>query len=304
MRTLGLALLCAAGGFAQQRTVAITVDDLPYVPGGLPLSPSDASAANRKLLAALRAHRAPVTGFVIGERVQALGPVGPRILNDWVSGGFDLGNHTWSHPDINLLSVDEIEQEIVRAESVIPPIMKAPRKTPVFFRFPMNETGDTKEKHDTIAAFLAQRGYELATCTIDTSDYIFNAAYVKMLAAGDADSVRKLRKEYIDYSGTEIDYYGRLNAQVFGYEPPEVMLLHDNRLNADVITDILKLFEDRHYRYVSLKTAQSDAAWRTPDTYVTKWGPMWGYRWATERGIRVNGRLETEPPKWIAEYGR
>jgi hypothetical protein len=66
-----------------------------------------------------------------------------------------------------------------------------------------------------------------------------------MLAAGDEASAQKLRQEYIAYSSAEIDYYARLNTQVFGYEPPEVMLLHDNPLNADVIEDVLKLFEER-----------------------------------------------------------
>jgi hypothetical protein len=31
---------------------------------------------------------------------------------------------------------------------------------------------------------------------------------------------------------------------------------------------------------------------------------MWGYRWAAERGVKVNGRLEPEPPEWIVNYGK
>jgi len=42
----------------------------------------------------------------------------------------------------------------------------------------MNHTGDTQDKHDQIAAFLSQRGYRLATCTVDNSDYLFNDAYL------------------------------------------------------------------------------------------------------------------------------
>jgi len=33
----------------------------------------------------------------------------------------------------------------------------------------------------------------------------------------------------------------RFPREVFGYEPPQVMLLHDNRLNADTIEQLLKL---------------------------------------------------------------
>jgi hypothetical protein len=78
------------------------------------------------------------------------------------------------------------------------------------------------------------------------------------------------------------------------------MLLHDNQLNADVIEDLLALFESRHYRFVSLSEAEADSVYQTPETFFTKFGWMWGYRWAAERGIKVNGKLEPEPPEWIS----
>ena len=306
----GLVLLASACFAALGQTVSITVDDLPYAGGILtpPLDPKVSSAANivnRKLLAALQLHRVPVTGFVIEQRVESLGPAnGTRILNDWIRRGFDLGNHTYSHPDINDLSPEQIEQEIVRGESTIGPLMNEAGKKLAYFRFPMNHTGDTKVKHDAIAAFLSQRGYRLATCTIDTSDYLFNDSYIRMLAKNDGVAAQKLRIEYLAYTKAEIDYYAALSKQVFGYEPPQVMLLHANRLNADVIEQVLRLFEEKQYQFVSLEVAQSDAAYRTSDTYITRFGPMWGYRWAKERNIKVNGNLEPEPPKWILDYGK
>ena len=48
-----------------------------------------------------------------------------------------------------------------------------------------------------------------------------------MLAKSDAASAQRLRTEYLDYTRTEIEYYAALNKQVFRYEPPQVMLLHD-----------------------------------------------------------------------------
>ncbi len=265
---------------------------------------SQAEIVNRRLLAAFRAHHIPVTGFVIQKRVESLGPAGLHILQQWTREGFDLGNHTYSHADINDLSIEQIQDEIVRGELTIGPLMKDAGKKLRFFRFPMSHTGDTKAKHDAIAEFLLQRGYELAACTIDTSDYVFNQAYVRMLASHDAVSARRLRRDYLAYTDAEIDYYAGLNLQVFGYAPPEVMLLHDNRLNADVIEQVLKLFSQKLYTFVSLASAQSDAAYRAPDTYITKFGPMWGYRWAVERKIKVDGRLEPDPPKWISAYGK
>ena len=82
-----------------------------------------------------------------------------------------------------------------------------------------------------------------------------------MLAKNDGEKAQKLRTEYLAYTSAEIDYYGGLDKQVFGYEPPEVMLLHDNRLNAEVIEQILDIFEKKRYRFVSLAIAQADAAY-------------------------------------------
>ncbi len=106
-------LLSALSVFAQARSVAITVDDLPYA-SGTPagVDPSAGSAAaelvNRKLLAAFHAHHVPVTGFVNQKYVGAPGmKSGTGILKAWIGGGFDLGNHTHSHSDINDLSVEQ-----------------------------------------------------------------------------------------------------------------------------------------------------------------------------------------------------
>jgi peptidoglycan/xylan/chitin deacetylase (PgdA/CDA1 family) len=295
------------GAFAQSRTVAVTVDDLPYAKGEVAQA-SDAMLVeeiNRNLLSAFRHHHVPVTGFVVQKTVEELGvAAGTRILRKWTNGEFDLGNHTYSHPDVNQLTLAQIEDEIVRGEAIFIPLMKQAAKRSEFFRFPMNHTGDTKEKHEQLSAFLSRRGYRLAKCTIDNSDYLFNEAYVQMLARHDERSVQKLRLEYISYTAAEIDYYAQLSKQVFGYEPPQVMVLHDNRLNADMIEPVLVLFEKKQYKFVSLERAQSDPAYQTPDTYITEYGPMWGYRWAATQGVKVDGKLEPDPPEWILKYGK
>ena len=125
-----------------------------------------------------------------------------------------------------------------------------------------------------------------------------------MLAQNDKVAAKRLRLAYLAYTSEEIDYYAALNKQVLGYEPPQIMLLHDSRLNADLIKQILKMFVDKGYRFVLLERAEKDPAYNIPDTFITKYGMMWGYRWARERGIKVNGNLEKEPPDWIGKYGK
>ncbi|MEI9967320.1 MAG: polysaccharide deacetylase family protein [Terracidiphilus sp.] len=303
---------CAAMGAsmaaAQSRTVAITIDDLPFVTGSdAPKGPQDAPAAiaaNRKLLNALARHRVPVTGFVNEKKVEQLGtPAGTEILKSWVASGLDLGNHSYAHLDFNDLTVEQFEDEIIRGETTIVPLMQAAGRKVEFFRFPFNHAGDTEAKHSAMMEFLVRRGYRLAPCTIETSDYIFAAAYQRMAASHDHSSQARLRREYLTFTAAQIDYFSHMNAEVLGYEPPEIVLLHDNQLNADVMNQILNLYEKRGYKWVSLAEAERDPVYQAPDTFITKYGPMWGYRWARERGTKVDGSKEPEPPAWIATYG-
>jgi peptidoglycan/xylan/chitin deacetylase (PgdA/CDA1 family) len=287
---------------AQTRTVALTFDDLPIADTK---DPAEAQSVNRDLLDALKKHHASAIGFANEKTVRVLGSDdGKKILEQWVEEGFDLGNHTFSHLDLNNITLEQFKQDVVSGEDSLRPMLAKVGKTPRFLRFPFNHSGDTKEKHDSVAAFLKQRGYEIAACTIDNEDYLFNAAYIQILAKKDEAQAAKLRAEYLAYTAVEIDYYASLHKQIFGREIPQVMLLHVNRLNADVLDEILSIFEKKQYQFISLAAAQSDSAYRVPDTFVTKFGPMWGYRWAKELDIKVNGSLESEPPAWIVKYGK
>jgi peptidoglycan/xylan/chitin deacetylase (PgdA/CDA1 family) len=300
LRAIILAVMvtfCGRATQAQQRTVALTFDDLPAAGTS---SAAEARAFNLSILDSLSRHHAPAIGFVIERRVQEL--AGEELLDEWVKRGYNLGNHSLSHVEMNNLTTDQVEREIIGGEGAFVRALAKAGKRPRYFRFPENHTGETKEKHDTVAAFLARRGYRLAPCTIDNEDYVFNAVYLKMLANKDEASAARLRAEYLAYTATETDYYAGLHKRIFGHEIPHVMLLHVNKLNADMIDRVLAMFAQKQYSFVSLDSALADPAYSIPDQFVTKEGWMWAYRWAKELGVRVNGSAETEPPNWIKQY--
>jgi peptidoglycan/xylan/chitin deacetylase (PgdA/CDA1 family) len=303
---LGLLLtLCEAR--AQSHKVAMTVDDLPFVSGNpQPITPHDAKRAlqvNQKILRAFAAQHIPATGFVIEKHIQQLGiQPGTKILRMWIRPGFDLGNHMYSHPDVNSLSIEQVEEEITQGETTIKLLLQSVSRGPEFLRFPYNHTGDTKEKHDAIAAFMSAHGYRLAPCTIDNTDYEFNQTYVLALTRRDRQAAAKIRTAYIAYTGAEIDWYTALDKQVFGDDPPHVMLLHDNSLNGDTIEQVISLFNQRGYKFVTLAEALQDHAYSVPETFITRYGPMWGYRWAQVLHVKVSGRDEPNPPAWLDQY--
>ncbi len=90
-----------------------------------------------------------------------------------------------------------------------------------------------------------------------------------MATRHDRSSQARLRREYLAFTAAQIDYFSHLNAEVLGYEPPEIVLLHDNQLNADLMDRILALYESRGYRFVTLAEAERDPVYQAPDTIIT-----------------------------------
>src|SRR5688500_7837343 len=106
----------AAGAVSQtriaERTVAVTFDDLPATAAGMVAN--DVSRLNemtRKLLSAVRRHNVPAVGFVNEGKLfhagAAPGDAEGRIavLRMWLEAGLELGNHTYSHRDLNNMSL-------------------------------------------------------------------------------------------------------------------------------------------------------------------------------------------------------
>lgn len=296
-----LAILVAPATTAAHLKVALTFDDLPTAG-----AKDDAEADNAQILHALKEHNAVATGFVIEKVGRELSPaVFQRILRQWIAGGHRLGNHSFSHADYNTISVERFRTELQGGEVTFRPLLPAERGIPLYFRFPYNHMGELKNKLNAARAVLVQRGYQVAACTIDNSDYEFARAYDAMRRRKGAEQDRaKLRRVYLDYTSEEIDYYTALHRKVFGRDVPHVMLLHVNRLNADTLPQILSSFIGKGFQFVSLTDAQSDPAYQTAITEPTRFGPMWGYRWAQALGVRIDGRDEPQPPAWVLSYGK
>jgi peptidoglycan/xylan/chitin deacetylase (PgdA/CDA1 family) len=305
-----LFLFLVNAAFAQNRTVALTFDDLPLVLDASPtfMTPAERLAetrrVNRAILKGLKKHHAWAIAFVNEKKVQADGATQQNraILNEWITSGNELGNHTFAHSDLNDMNLEQFEREVLDGEASINPLMNRVGRPLHYFRFPFNHSGETEEKHAAVAAFLRQRGYEVATCTVDNTDWQFARVYKQMLERKDKSGGKRLRDAYLQFTAQELAYYGQLYQQIFGHEIPLVMLLHVNRLNADVIDQALQIFERANYSFVTLEQAQSDHAYQTPEKHPTPYGPMWGYRWARTLGVKVDGRKEPTVPEWVENY--
>ncbi len=287
------------------RKMAITFDDLPYVVVGQQ-GLASAQRATKEILRVLKAHDVPVVAFVNESKLQVTGEVDARIalLQNWVDAGMILGNHTYSHPDFNALTIDQFEDEIIKGEVVTRRLMQSHQPYQLYFRHPMTHTGDTQARKEAIESFLASRGYRVTPHTIENSDSIFNVAYVSALRSKDEVLAKRLRDAYLDFSIAATDFAEHISPQIFGREVTQTLLIHANDINADCLEELLTRFSGRGYNFVTLDAAMSDPAYQTKVTYVTKAGPSWLWRWMKSKGMNVGFNDDPEPPQWVLDLSK
>lgn len=304
---VSLAIVSPSDLFASQarttpRAMTVTFDDLPFVAAGGPYFPA-ATRTTSELLRVLNSHRATAIGFVNEAQLDVGNQRREReaLLQQWITAGMTLGNHTYSHPDFNAITIDEFKDQIVRGEPTITRLMAERGKNGLFFRHPMTHTGDTREKKDAIDAFLVSRGYRIAPHTIENSDFIFNVVYSRALAAGDKAFAMRVRDAYLALTMTATDFAARTAPAIFGREIPQALLLHANVLNADCLDRLLTDLEKRGYRFVSLEEAMNDPAYATKDTMVSAHGPTWLWRWANSLGLKISAKGDPDVPAWVVD---
>ena len=299
---VGLVAIATTTAPAQSaRRIALTFDDLPGVSQQSSLAVLD--DINRRLLATLRVERVPVAGFVNARGLDVEGERDARLdlLRRWVGPAATLGNHTYSHPDLNRVSLADYQADVVKGEPPIRAVLEERGHRLLWFRHPFTRTGPTADIKAGLDAFLNERGYRVAPFTIEAADYLFAAHYDRAIIAGDEATVDKVAAAYLDHQDRAVAFAEALAFDTFGRDIPQILLSHVNRLNADVMPEYLGRLRRRGYVFVSLESAMEDEAYRTPDRFVGKFGPSWLHRWrvALEKPSRLKD--EPDPPEWVMQ---
>jgi peptidoglycan/xylan/chitin deacetylase (PgdA/CDA1 family) len=268
-----------------QRTVAVTIDDLPV--NSLRNDLRTQATITRKLLQAVKSHQVPAIGFVNESKLVDNGQRDQRrvaLLQMWLDAGLELGNHTYSHPDINRVPLDTFKQDVIRGEEVTSGLLKSKGGTLRYFRHPFLHAGNTLETKRDFEKFLVGRGYRIAPVTIDNSEWIFARAYENALRRGDKQMAKRVADAYIPYMDQKFAYFEQQSMALFGYEMKQTLLIHANALNADHFDRLAKMIEKRGYKFISLDEALTDKAYTSPDDYAGNSGITWIHRWAITAG--------------------
>lgn len=276
------------------REVAITVDDLP-ASAAQSMTAQELTDMTSRIVATLKQQQVPAIGFVNESKLyMRTGEVDARIatLNQWLDAGLELGNHAFSHPSFNRVGLKDFEESVIRGETVTKILLAQHGKTMRYFRHPYLDVGRDLQTRRELESFLTARGYRIAPVTLDPWDWAFAPIYDHAKKQGDAALQQKIAASYLAHADAVFDYYEKLSRDLFGYEPPQIILLHGNTLEADHLGEVLDLLRKRGYKFVTLESALDDDAYSSPNTYVGEHGNGWLEQWAVSRGKFPRGGPE------------
>src|SRR5271166_40767 len=276
-------LLLTLCGICSAQKLAITIDDLPQN-GELPPGVTRAEIAKNVLAILKKRHVPPVYGFINAQKLE--GSVdGAEALKLWAAAE-PVGNHTYSHMDLEENTAPAFEREIEKDEPALELLTGDTKDNWHWFRYPYLHEGDTVEKRRAIRAYLKAHGYRIAQVTVDWEDYLWNTAYARCVAKGDTKSIEWLRSSYLSTASEFLDL-GRAQAKlIYGHEINYVLLMHLGAFSSTILPDALDLLKKKGFKLVTLEEAESDAVYDgDPDVGLHDAGTMLD-QWMQVKGIK------------------
>jgi peptidoglycan/xylan/chitin deacetylase (PgdA/CDA1 family) len=282
LRMLAAMLAISVPGFAPAQELAITFDDLP-LNGTLPPGVTRTELVQRVVKVLKHYHVPQVYGFVNAKRFEG-DQDGAEALKRWVAAGERVGNHTYSHPDLNMMTSELFLADVYRNEPVLELLSSGDDWR--WFRYPFLREGDTLDKRRSVRAALKERGYRIAEVTLDYEDYLWNSPYARCVARHDEKSLRWLRSSYLSCASEYIDADRQMAHLTLGRDPSHVLLLHLGAFSDTILPDLLALLHQKGFRLVTLEEAQRDPLYQSDPDAGSRNGGTLLEQWMDARAIK------------------
>jgi peptidoglycan-N-acetylglucosamine deacetylase len=245
-----LGLLLALPLCAQQ--VALSLDDAPYL---RPAPLLDAPAQHQAMRKALKQKRVQAILFANGiNGGDTL--LGKAILRAWGEAGHRLGNHGYSHWDLNDggVTLGAYEADFLKEEALIRDL---PGFTPRY-RYPFLRAGNTEAKRDGFYSFLKANGEAIGHVSIDTADWLLDERLRKRLERDPKADLLPYRELYLKHLWACARFYDAWSLEEFGRPIPHVILLHCRLLNGLFLGEVIDFFRSKGWNWIDPVTAFSD----------------------------------------------
>ncbi|HEX8623112.1 MAG TPA: polysaccharide deacetylase family protein [Allosphingosinicella sp.] len=238
--------------------IAITIDDLP-VHGPIPAGQTPLGVA-REMTEALEAADVRTAFAFVNGRWTETNPETLEALEVWRRAGVRVGNHGWSHANVNALDPAAYEEEIARNEPLLETLM--PGGDWRWFRYPFLAEGDDPAKRSAVRAILARRGYRIAAVTMDFSDWRWTAPYARCRGLGDEAAIAELESLYLEAAKENVRFSRALARSLYGRDIPYVLLMHTGAFDARMLPRLIALYREQGFRFVTLAEAERDPVYR------------------------------------------
>jgi len=263
---LALALALSASGVRAERLL-LTLDDLPLVSANY-FTRAEQARQFRAILDAIEKHGARGVFFANGERIR---PQDEPLLDELVRRGHLVGNHTFSHPSLNDVPVEEYQADVLQNDRALARWIKAPK----YFRYTFLQTGVTRAVRDQVARFLKAEGYRAVPVTIDTDDWDFNLEYTRAVKRGATEEAAAVVRRYRDTVARNAAT-GRAEARgKLGRDIAHVLLLNMNLLNADALDPLLADLAAAGFSFATPEETLADPVYALEDDYFGPQGLTW-----------------------------
>ncbi len=260
-----LLIFCTSNCFAQDREIAITIDDLPLVGSKMNTPGNQQRSTERfmRMVQVLSDNKVPATGFVIGGAIEK----GQwEFLEQFRSAGLSIGNHTYSHKSLNQIGADAYIADIARADKVLSPLLTEPK----YFRYPYLAEGNQQSK-PKVLDYLAANNYTVAPVTIDSKDFRFNEQLYHVPYRSRESYIGKMKGRYLEYIWQQTL---RAEKRANGQPVRQILLIHANLLNSYLLNDVIQMYKQNGYKFITLTQALENPApgitypapQKTPDT--------------------------------------
>ncbi len=272
----GFICLISASVYAQEKSISITIDDVPNT------TKYQKDNFSPVFLDVLDSLQVPFTIFINEDKIYKSGLLDKNkdLLERWIENNqVTIGNHTYSHSRHSDVGFESFVKDIEQGEILTKKYVYEHNKEFKYFRFPFNDMGKDSTQHFQMSAYLKSKNYTVAPFTVESSDWMFDAVYRYFLENGELERAGDIGKLYVNKTIELVKFYEAMNDTIYNRTISHIYLCHDNYINSDYLSEIIKRLKEENYEIVSFEESLRDPIYKQEDIYYQKWGISWLYRW-------------------------